>query len=233
MLKGVVRVEALSTPSEHIPELMQRVKPLYLSRTYGVPLPDKNDASVGWDPEMFLDQLARMKGRLLKGGEPDVNTVAKIVLSDWVRGKIPFFVVPPERSGELNDAEAKKAKALSVDAKGKGKAVEEPSRLGVTQNLGSILQKNAFLAEDVRPLDGGPTEEDQDEAECSGSVEDDAGDKEEHSEEDPLTWNDVYGEQASQARSKDDSQSHSDEDGETFFFFDLTGLAIDWADVTR
>lgn len=82
VLKGVIRVEALSTPSEHIPELMQRVKPLYLSRTYGIPLPDKNDASVGWDPEMFLDQLARMKGWLLKGGEPYVDTLAKIVLSD-------------------------------------------------------------------------------------------------------------------------------------------------------
>merc|ERR1711860_249012 len=34
-------------------------------------------------------------GKLLKGGEPDVNTVAKMVLNDWQRGKIPFFVPPP------------------------------------------------------------------------------------------------------------------------------------------
>ena len=38
VLKGVVRVEALATPSEHIPALMARVKPVYLARTYGVPL---------------------------------------------------------------------------------------------------------------------------------------------------------------------------------------------------
>ena len=31
----------------------------------------------------------------LKGGEPDVNTVAKMILNDWQRGKIPFFVPPP------------------------------------------------------------------------------------------------------------------------------------------
>jgi nuclear GTP-binding protein len=95
VLKGVVRVEALSTPSEHIPALMERVKPVYLSRTYGVPLPDDDNPATSWDPEDFLDKLARMKGRLLKQGEPDLDGVAKIVLSDWVRGRIPFFVPPP------------------------------------------------------------------------------------------------------------------------------------------
>merc|ERR1712203_28785 len=34
-------------------------------------------------------------GKLLKGGEPDVNTIAKMILNDWQRGKIPFFVPPP------------------------------------------------------------------------------------------------------------------------------------------
>ncbi|KAJ7919391.1 NGP1NT-domain-containing protein [Mycena leptocephala] len=103
VLKGVVRVEALPTPSDHIPALMARVKPVYLSRTYGVALPEEGS----WEPEEFLDKLARMKGRLLKHGEPDLDAVAKIVLSDWVRGRIPFFVAPPERSEELNKSEAK------------------------------------------------------------------------------------------------------------------------------
>ena len=51
-----------------------------------------------------------MKGRLLKGGEPDIEGVARIVLSDWVRGRIPFFVPPPERPEELNEREEKKRK---------------------------------------------------------------------------------------------------------------------------
>jgi nuclear GTP-binding protein len=49
------------------------------------------------DVEEFLEKLARIKGRLLKGGEPDIEGVAKIVLNDWVRGKIPYFVPPPDR----------------------------------------------------------------------------------------------------------------------------------------
>ena len=30
-----------------------------------------------------------------QGNEPDLNTVAKMVLNDWLRGKIPYFVKPP------------------------------------------------------------------------------------------------------------------------------------------
>ncbi|PBL00294.1 NGP1NT-domain-containing protein [Armillaria gallica] len=188
VLKGVVRVEALATPSEHIPALMERVKPLYLSRTYGVPLPNEEDPTQCWEPEVFLDKLARMKGRLLKQGEPDMDSVAKIVLSDWVRGRIPFFVPPPERSEELNKAEAKKRK-------GKGKAVEAEDSVvpGVKQNLGSIMQKNTFLAEDVRALELEEAAEDDVEAQVDDSenVEEEQKDEAEV-EDDDLTWDDVF-----------------------------------------
>ncbi|KAL8171896.1 hypothetical protein V2J09_023700 [Rumex salicifolius] len=30
------------------------------------------------------------------GGEPDLTTAAKMALHDWQRGKIPFFVPPPQ-----------------------------------------------------------------------------------------------------------------------------------------
>ncbi|KAJ7084757.1 NUC091 domain-containing protein [Mycena crocata] len=194
VLKGVVRVEALPTPSDHIPALMARVKPVYLSRTYGVALPDEGT----WAPEEFLDKLARMKGRLLKHGEPDLDSVAKIVLSDWVRGRIPFFVAPPERTEELNKSEARER----ARQKGKGKAAEggwkglrgaDGEVPGVRQNLGTIMQKNTFIAEDVQPMEDlivGPAaaagEQDEAEAEESGG-EDETADAEEE-----LTWNDVW-----------------------------------------
>ncbi|KAJ7447273.1 P-loop containing nucleoside triphosphate hydrolase protein [Mycena latifolia] len=197
VLKGVVRVEALPTPSDHIPALMARVKPVYLSRTYGVTLPEEGS----WTPEEFLDKLARMKGRLLKHGEPDLDSVAKIVLSDWVRGRIPFFVAPPERTEELNKAEAKE-RARREKGKGKGKATEESGWKGlqgadgevpgVRQNLGTIMQKNTFVAEDVQPMDDlfvgpdAPVEQDEVEAEESGEEEEAADEEEE------LTWNDVW-----------------------------------------
>lgn len=188
VLKGVVRVEALPMPSEHIPALMERVKPLYLSRTYGVPLPDSGDPSRGWEAEDFMNTLARMKGRLLKGGEPDVDGVAKILLNDWVRGRIPFFVPPPERPEELNKAEAKE--------KGKGKEKVGQEVPTVKQNLRSIVQKNTFLPEDVRPLENESETVEGDEEDSEGGSDeesaDEQGESEEAADEEQLSWNDVF-----------------------------------------
>ena len=90
VLKGVVRVEMVDQPSDYIPAVMSRVKKEYMARTYRLSKP--------WDwtsPSDFLERLARQSGKLLKGGEPDLNTVGKMILNDWQRGKIPFFVSPP------------------------------------------------------------------------------------------------------------------------------------------
>ena len=52
------------------------------------------------DGEDFLGQVARGAGKLCKGGDPDLNTAAKMVLHDWQRGKIPFFTMPPDDEAE-------------------------------------------------------------------------------------------------------------------------------------
>lgn len=210
MLKGVVRVEALSSPAEHIPALMQRVKPIYLSRTYDIPLPNKDDPSQGWEPELFLDKLARRMGRLLKQGEPDMDSVAKIVLSDWVRGRIPFFVPPPERSEQLNRLEAKKMKGGDVKGKGKGKAIENGhvEVPGVKQNLGTIMQKNVFLPEDVRQMDEEDLEGEELDEKLDEEGEEEVDDADDGAEdENGLTWDDVF------EGIKEDTIPNVDEDG--------------------
>merc|ERR1719228_2771110 len=87
VLKGVVRVELVADPPDYIPAVLQRVRSKYIERTYKVQdWPSPND---------FLEKLAKKSGKLVKGGEPDLNTVAKMVLNDWQRGKLPYFVPPP------------------------------------------------------------------------------------------------------------------------------------------
>jgi nuclear GTP-binding protein len=146
VLKGVVRVEALPQPSEHVAALLQRVKPIYMSRTYGIQLPSKEDVSRIWDAEEFLEKLARIKGRLLKGGEPDIEGVAKVVLNDWVRGRVPYFVPPPDR---LEQDSSKK----SMEKESKKDKDKEKRLKPVPQKLGGIIQKNKFEGEDVRVLE--------------------------------------------------------------------------------
>ena len=52
------------------------------------------------DAEDFLTQLAKLSGKLLKGGDPDLNITARMVLLDWQKGKIPFFTLPPGHTEE-------------------------------------------------------------------------------------------------------------------------------------
>lgn len=46
------------------------------------------------DSDDFLKQVAIKKGKLRKGGEPDVDATAKIILINWQRGDIPYFNLP-------------------------------------------------------------------------------------------------------------------------------------------
>jgi len=113
VLKGVVRVELISAPDDYIPAVLERVRPEYMRRTYGV---------ADWTTvEDFLEKIAKRTGKLLKGGEPDVNTVSKQILNDFQRGRIPYFVSPPgcgtarqaETRGDGEDGELKTATAAS------------------------------------------------------------------------------------------------------------------------
>eukprot|EP01138_Halocafeteria_seosinensis_P012531 gb/GECG01012804.1/.p1 GENE.gb/GECG01012804.1/~~gb/GECG01012804.1/.p1 ORF type:complete len:597 (+),score=114.66 gb/GECG01012804.1/:1-1791(+) len=94
VLKGVVRAEKLEHPEDYIDALLQRTNKEYLVRTYQVS---------GWNNGTeFLEKLARRTGKLLKGGEPDYSTVAKMVINDWQRGKLPWFVPPSEEERKTN-----------------------------------------------------------------------------------------------------------------------------------
>lgn len=95
LLRGVCRVENVENPEQYIPAVLKRVQPRHLERTYGV----KNVQ----DPIEFLSVLARKAGKLLKGGEPDLDGVAKTVINDFLRGKLPWFTPPPHGGEDDND----------------------------------------------------------------------------------------------------------------------------------
>ena len=208
VLKGVVRISQLEDAWEHIPDVVARVKPDYLKRAYKVQ---------SWEsPEDFLQQVARLTGRLLKGGEPDLNTAAKMVLYDWQRGRIPFFAPPPQlpehmRRGktplksqlpeDAADAEVDAARAL-LDGAAYAAAKQAGRRMPAAHGL--------FDDEDMRGYDDdaeeggeeGEDEEDDGDAAASGSEEEAAsGDEEEVSDEDEEEGEDV------------DARDESDDDG--------------------
>ncbi|KAF5842967.1 NUC091 domain-containing protein [Dunaliella salina] len=133
VLKGVVRVENLEDATEHVPTVLQRVKPEYLRRAYKLK---------EWsDCEDFLTQLAQKAGKLLKGGEPDLNTAARMVLYDWQRGKIPYFTLPPDYKPE-----EEQRLALAAEA-----AVDEETRAELPAPTNAVTEEDAQREAGVVP----------------------------------------------------------------------------------
>ncbi|KAK6603536.1 nucleolar gtp-binding protein [Botrytis cinerea] len=79
LLRGVVRVENVEHPEQYIPAVLSKTKPQHIERTY---------ALKGYKNHIeFLELLAR------KGED------SKMVLNDFLRGKIPWFTPPPKLEG--------------------------------------------------------------------------------------------------------------------------------------
>uniref|UniRef100_A0A671W998 Nucleolar GTP-binding protein 2 n=1 Tax=Sparus aurata TaxID=8175 RepID=A0A671W998_SPAAU len=191
VLKGVVQVEKIKNPEEHIGAVLERAKPEYIQKTYRIPT---------WNSaEDFLEKLAMRTGKLLKGGEPDLSTVSKMVLNDWQRGRIPFFVKPP---GPEGDREVRlywifhlcfDKKTLAVEGPSEVVAKEEqpenPDRqkeqvqkilANVRQNFGKIYVAPEFNEEDLVPVEM----PDLDMSDFSGSDNEEDSEEEEGEEED-------------------------------------------------
>lgn len=138
VLKGVVRAEKVQCPSAYIDEVLSRVKKQYILSRYKLP------ADTTWtDANDFLVILGRKMGKLEKGGEPNVDIVAKIVLYDWQRGRIPFFTPPPEDGETPAAASGDKAEADGEDGKEDGDKATPKNPLAdakVEQNLGGLSE---------------------------------------------------------------------------------------------
>ncbi|KWX15711.1 Nucleolar GTP-binding protein 2 [Giardia duodenalis assemblage B] len=94
VLSGVLRAEYLEFPEKFIPCILQRVKPEYINKTYNIRPASNVDERWDGDVDKLLEILSFKQGRLLKGGEPDTRTVARRILEDFIRGRIPHFVIP-------------------------------------------------------------------------------------------------------------------------------------------
>ncbi|KAF4991170.1 hypothetical protein FDECE_14128 [Fusarium decemcellulare] len=85
------------------PELMQK-----LTDVYDIPalLPDRTDGDTTTD---FLVQVARKRGRLGRGGVPNLNAAAMTVVTDWRDGRIQGWVEPPVLAVESSTSASKPA----------------------------------------------------------------------------------------------------------------------------
>ncbi|KAK3719557.1 GTPase required for pre-60S ribosomal subunit nuclear export and maturation [Vermiconidia calcicola] len=178
LLRGSVRVENVANPAQYVPAVLEMCKRHHLERTYDLKLwpasgsaasmeQANSDGNMVGTPATskqkteeairFLEALARKGGRLLKGGEADLDGVAKMVLNDFLRGKIPWFVPPPATEG-----------TAKVGEDDEGGAKEE---VGRDEMLG-------FTSHGKRKREVEVDEEGEAEAEAEADEEGDAGESE-------------------------------------------------------
>jgi len=89
-----VKIEQVQDVITPVATIISRVTKSHILSIYKVP--DYSDVNE------FLVSLARKVGKLSKGGIPNTNAAARIVLQDWTNGKIPFYTVPPQISADVH-----------------------------------------------------------------------------------------------------------------------------------
>lgn len=119
VLKNAIRVNEVDGFSA-VNSILERCPKESLMHAYM--LPEYNST------EEFLFHVAKNRGKLKKGGVPDVEQAATLVLQDWNSGRIPFFVSPPEDS---NDGE-----------------VRMVSQFSESFDINALLEKNHSMAID-------------------------------------------------------------------------------------
>jgi len=86
ILKGVIRTQNIKEVDQCVDDLFKRIRPEYLQKAYGIN---------SWkNSKDFLINYAKRFGKLLKGGIPDIYNCAIMIIQDWQKGKLPWFICP-------------------------------------------------------------------------------------------------------------------------------------------
>ena len=126
VLKNVVRAEKIEEPMIFVQGILDRVHPEIMKKIYKIN---------SWtDTEDFVKQCANKYGKLVKGGDPDYKATAKIILLDWQRGKIPYYVEPPKEditdNGENKvENELKKVEGINPEMIDEGKDMNQKYKI--------------------------------------------------------------------------------------------------------
>nr|CEL66331.1 TPA: GTPase domain containing protein, putative [Neospora caninum Liverpool] len=94
-------------------------------------------------PQEMLALLAHRRGKLKKGGVPDLDAAAKIFLQDWQSGVIPYYTLPPSDDSQPSAAADMKTEKVAFwktpAGEGAGDAV------ATTQNASSPAEVYASV----------------------------------------------------------------------------------------
>lgn len=167
----------------------------------------------------FLTLLAKKMGKLKKGGIPDTDAAARVVLHDWNTGRINFFTQPPERLP---------SDMASDIVKEWGKAFDMPSISSMEEDLLSGLSnklKNTLVIDPSEPVELMVEEESEteEESEIEEVMTDEmsSSDDEEQMEEDGATDNVVVKMKPSKNRQQLEVSAFKEQEDDSYDFSSL------------
>jgi len=92
ILNGILGVDQLRDHVPAIQLLLQRIPTHVLEYTYGIVLPQEPEVL---NVEQVLTAHATMRGYMAIGGRPDQSRSARIILKEFVAGKLLYCLAPP------------------------------------------------------------------------------------------------------------------------------------------
>ncbi|XP_049862646.1 guanine nucleotide-binding protein-like 3 homolog [Schistocerca gregaria] len=142
-LKNAVRVESLMDPMTPASAILQRANREQMMELYNIP-----EYST---PQEFFSLLAKRMGRFKKGGVPDPEVAARILIDDWNRGKIKYYTVPPEDITDAHISSAIVQEAVAEFDIASFEAME-------TEVLGALESSRKQSVAEIRMESSGPVD---------------------------------------------------------------------------
>lgn len=106
-LKNALRVASLKDPVTPATAILKRAHKHTLVALYCIPEFET--------PQEFFASVASRMGRFKKGGVPDQDAAARILLNDWNTGKVRYYTEPPETPDSEVHVDAKIVSTLAQD----------------------------------------------------------------------------------------------------------------------
>ena len=95
VLQGILPIDQLRDHVPVITQLLTVIPPHVLESKYGLVLPRENGVHAKLSSELLLTAYGTLRGFMTAGGRPDQSRAARIILKDYVCGKLLQCEAPP------------------------------------------------------------------------------------------------------------------------------------------
>jgi nuclear GTP-binding protein len=130
VLRNCINIEDMNDVFTPVQAIVEKCPSAYLMQIYNIPrYPDG-------DYQQFLAFVAKATGKLKKGGVPNLDAAAKLVLHDWNHGKIKYYCKPPA---------IESSSSSSVN----GLIVRDPYYSGIDVDVSSLMKKSSEKANSI------------------------------------------------------------------------------------